>query len=856
MSAEVAVTLTKARADSSNWAPLERGTVHVEGVGHAVRLTIADGEGRLYVDRNVQPGRPARFKARGSAGTHDVRLLDGEGGELARATFALRPQTRIESAKGPYGDLAEQLHRLMEPAAGRFIVFEGKFYRLLVTWSRDHVYTLKALKYYINDVKSGMEFYTDRPRKDGSFWDCVHPNGNAPAPSWFCEALGEGYYAYDRDRQWTLRRIPIEADVEFCIVEGVWYAWKASGDDAWMAKQLPHLDRALEQNVTSPEHWSEEHGLRRRSFCMDSWDFANPYYCEGDHRCFTENDPQFLFHGDNSGLYSIYWRLAEMHEALGHEDRARRLRKDGEALRKRANKKLFFGNVYGHMIPENLPPKEVYALVGDERKRMSLSTGYSINRRMPTHGMAVKILKEYQRRGKAKRAESFAEWWTMDPPYTEEQWTSHGPPVGEYMNGGICAIVAGELAKAAFDHGMEDYGADILRRVWENAQRDGGNLHQVYRRIPLDHSEPEAKFQSVDLRPFANVGLRHGARRGVPAWTEEGVNDMRNLPVGRRKFGPIEFDVIDPAENDGRAIIRLDSSGRDGLAEVTIPVRGLTGRSIYFMHTLGHSVARHAPAATYDVIYADGTEQRVFIRNGHEIGHWWGISDGTDLRRGEHPVNRDTTRVAWRGANGLWKNVGLHMYGWDNPRPDKPIAAIRCAAVSATPPGRRRGTQTGERPTYVMLGAVSLSDQPVSFEARIRSYGLPDCWSQAAVYYAIAEGLAGVEDTGRAFSSAKISPRWARTESARNKVTLHYPASGGYCSYEYRLDGKRRRITLDLTGSFGQAQVHCLLPGRSKAKKVVVDGAQVEFKNTKIEKSLYVDFALEALPAGPVLIEY
>ena len=190
----------------------------------------------------------------------------------------------------------------------------------------------------------------------------------------------------------------------------------------------------------------------------------------------NRGDPQFLFHADNSGFYASHWRMAEMYDALGHTERAAELREEGEALRKRANEKLFFGTHYGHMIPERLPEKEVYALVGDERERMSLSTGYTINRGLPTHEMAVKILKEYQRRGKAKRKESFAEWWSMDPMYTKEQWPSHGPAQGDYMNGAIGPVIAGELAKAAFDHGMEDYGTDILDRVWRLAERDPGPM--------------------------------------------------------------------------------------------------------------------------------------------------------------------------------------------------------------------------------------------------------------------------------------------------------------------------------------------------------------------------------------------
>jgi hypothetical protein len=274
------------------------------------------------------------------------------------------------------------------------------------------------------------------------------------------------------------------------------------------------------------------------------------------------------------------------------------------------------------------------------------------------------------------------------------------------------------------------------------------------------------------------------------------------------------------------------------------------------MHTLGASAGRYAPVAAYDVIYEDGSQRRVYIRSGREIGHWWGCTDGTDKRRGNDPVDRSTTRVAWRGPNAEWKTVGLHMFGWDNPDPDKAVVGIRFTALSTTPETRRDETTTETKPSAVMIGAVSFSDQPVSFEERIRSYGLPDCWSQAAVYYAVAEGLAGVEDTGRAFSAARISPRWAGTESDRNSVTLHYPASDGYCSYDYKLDEKKRRITLDVTGSFEQAQVHCLLPGRAKAKKVTVAGAEVPFENAKIEKSLYVDFDLPVMPDGPVVIEY
>ena len=831
------IGLTKKNAETCEWLPLESGSITVSDE-RAARVVVADAARRPYVDRRVRTGRAVRFKARGTAGLHTVVAFDADGAPLHCATFALRPQTSIRCARGPYAELARRLEDWMKVyTEERPFIVDGRLYNFLISWGRDHTYVMKSMKYFIRDVKSGIEFFLERQRPNGMFWDDCHRNHNRPYPSWFCEALGDGYWGYSDDMEFTFRRIPVEADVEYLYTECVWYVWKATGDDAWMAAQLPRLERALKYNGSSPVRWSKKHGLVRRSFCMDSWDFANPHYCHGDHRVINRGDPQFLFHADNSGFYASHWRMAEMHEALGETKRAAELREQGEALRKRANAKLFFGTHYGHMIPETLPEKEVYALVGDERERMSLSTGYTVNRRLPSHAMAVKILKEYQRRGKARRKESFAEWWAMDPMYNHDQWPKNGPPQGHYMNGSIGLVVAGELAKAAFDHGMEDYGTDILDRVWDLCERDGGQLAAAYMRLPGDPPQPHAAFQHLDLRPFANVGLRAGAHEGVRAWTDEGENDMRDLPTGRRRFGAIEFDVVDPAKNAGRAVVRLEPG-----AEITVPADALAARSLYFMHALPHSVPLGTVVGVYEVSYADGAVERVHVRNGHEIGLWWGITDNPDTRSHRHPVDRRITRVAWQGPNGEWKNVGLFMNGWNNPHPDAPITAVRMRAEPDGP--------------GIMLAAVSLSDEPVSFETNIRSGGWPESWSYSSLYYAIAEGLAGVEDAGRAFDRAVVSPRWASTDSARNHVTLHYPASDGYCSYDYGLDAKRRRITLDLTGAFASAHVHCLLPGRARAKRVRADGADVKFKNARIEKSSYVDFELDGLPRGPITIDY
>jgi len=827
--------LEKTQAETSFWLPLERGSVWVQEQA-AERVRVTDSLGRIYVDCTIPEDRRVTFAARGGVGRHFVTALDQVGGCVGATHFTLRAQTGISCNRGSYAKLATRIAKLLQKNVEMPKLISGKLYNMFVCWGRDHVHTLKAMKYFEQDVASGLEYWLETQEANGMLWDCIYPNSNYPGASYFGEALGEGYYRYDEGMKYIVRRIPVEADCEFLYTEGVWAIWKATGDDAWMAKQLPVLERALTYNNSDPTRWSEKHRLVRRSMCQDSWDYAHPSYCKngkGDPRCIYPGDPQFLFHGDNSGLYASYWRMAEMYKELGNSQRASELRSEGEALRARANAKLFFDFTYGHMIPEELPEEAVYAHVGDERERMSLSLGYTINRHLPNHEMAVKIIREYQRRYQEKKGESFAEWWTMDPPYTPSQWPGACLP-GEYMNGAICTIIAGEIAKAAFDHGEEAYGADILERVWQLSERDGGELFEAYRRLP-EHAEPEpASFQYVDFSGVANRGFANGAYPGLTAWTDEGDNDLRNMPVGLQRFGVISFDIVDPTKNGGRGVLFVKASPVEAPLYATIPVPALKGKSLYFLHATSGGTA--SVVGTYDIIYTDGVVERIFLRVGHEIGSWWGPSNEV--------VDRSSTRIAWIGPNPTWKHVGIYMYGWNNPRPDTAITVIR--AVASPSPNPRAG---------IFIAGVSISDQPVKFEEQIRSYGLPGCWAQAAVFYAVAEGLAGIEDKGRAFDRVRVSPRWAASQATEAAVTLHYPASDGYCSYCYHDDGQGK-ITLDLTGSLECAEIHCLLPAGRKACHVKIDGKSISFQNLAVEASWYADFTLDVLPRELIVIDY
>jgi hypothetical protein len=88
----------------------------------------------------------------------------------------------------------------------------------------------------------------------------------------------------------------------------------------------------------------------------------------------------------------------------------------------------------------------------------------AINRGAADHAQAASIIREYRRRGAEGRA--FAEWFSIDPPFPDGIFGDDRLVRGAYVNGGIMPLVGGELARAAFEHGFERYGADILARYY------------------------------------------------------------------------------------------------------------------------------------------------------------------------------------------------------------------------------------------------------------------------------------------------------------------------------------------------------------------------------------------------------
>ena len=213
--------------------------------------------------------------------------------------------------------------------------------------------------------------------------------------------------------------------------------------------------------TSDPKRWDSEHGLVMRPFTIDTWDFTNDPKSQCDRRI-NPDSPMSIMHGDNSGVYQAMLQLAWFNRRLGQEEAAKEWEKRAEVLRENMFKYLWYGKFFIHQLHLN------HSGVDDkENVRLSLSNTYDINRGVTNHAQTKSIIEEYMERRKTTTL--FSEWFSIDPPYENFK----GYEKGHYVNGAISPFTAGELAKAAFNNGFEEYGWDIIQRFKKLLDRDG-----------------------------------------------------------------------------------------------------------------------------------------------------------------------------------------------------------------------------------------------------------------------------------------------------------------------------------------------------------------------------------------------
>lgn len=828
--------LAKEFSDTSRHLPLEQVVVEGQPRGAGLRFRVFDGRGQLYVDRAAVTSG-FRFRVRGPLGLHRAEWLRGNR-VVASRSFQVDVETEITCDDASFcGELARLPAQL--GALGSTAFVDGRAVRTFSNDLRESRFAASAARYFEPALTAFPEVFLDRQKANGLLLSSMHPDTQFdpysrtfPGAHLARDMYGEGYTDRSQDARWVFERLPSQADVEPLMVSWVHDVWQANGDDAWMQQALPRLEKALTYLQKDPLRWSNEHGLVKRGYTLDVWSFQNPIITRihprgavnragwFDGYWIDRDTPMGITHGDNTALYEAATLLARMHAHLGSHTQAAKWTAVAEQVRARLNELLWNGTFYCHHLRlwEHEARQEIDA---NESRQLSMSNPLAIVRGAATHAQAVAIIGEYQRRWDKRRGEVLAEWSTMDPPF-RSGFGPHAP--GEAGNGAVSPIVAAPLAEAAFEHGAEAYGADILRRLLR-LQNKHGALHGFYYPTTRQPSWETETFSPVDLRTVANRHLRGDRPIG---FIEHPDNDLRSFPVGRQTFLGKPFDVIDPKENGGRAAVVLWGAGSPGPRETTVAGIGKKAKSLYFLHSAGN-IGRQARVGEYIINYADGSKVRIPLVVGRNISSWWSDGDAGEWR------------VAWRGKNPHVSVISMGVWGWDNRQPDKTIDSI---TIRASGQGR------------VQLLGITLSSGPVQYDRGEVAGGAPQAWATAASYAAAAHGLAGVIDRAQVFEHVAISPRWLAAGQDRAAVALRYPSSQGYVAYRFEHRPGDKTIAIAFSGSGRRFDFHVLLPPGQKPRQVSLDGKPLRFRSETIEASVYANFSLEALHAGDLEIAY
>lgn len=826
--------------DDNDFQPLE--TVEISKIGPG-SISVFDGEGRKYVESNAESD--TKFKISGSLGTHIVFYQDENGQIQDQLTFEVDCETEIKDDTGKYQELLDRLYDTLfqdwTQGYTKFLRIDGKQYKYYVSWLRDHVHTLKGMKYWDNDLKTGIELYSDSQREDGMIWDKCKQMCHSEWQTWRDVEFDEGDFVRkipgNPTRRWM--RIPVENDVEYLYIEGLYNTWKACGDDQWMIEQLDNAIDAVNYATSDEYRWSEKFQLLKRGYTIDTWDFQSHDDVERSGtvmRVYPDKSEFNVFYGDNTGMSASCKYLAEMLRVAGRDEEAEEYEAFADTLKERLNDLSWNGDFYTHMIPEN---PDVKRDLGDTPtdEQVTLSNAYSLNRGI-SHDKCVQIIKTYQQIREEMPESSVGEWYNCYPPFEKgfhfDKW--------EYMNGGVSTITAGELARGAFEHGFEDYAVDILQRVVALSEEFGGYLHICYKgKLPERDTQPN--YKCVDISQKANVDFYGEGAKGVPGWSNEGKNDMCNIPTGRQEFKGIEFDVIDPEENGRRASLGI-SVREEYQGQVSIKIDD-QAETIYLLHTAAGGdvngwdkeslqTSLKSPqnlVGQFKVKYSDGSHETQYIETHKQVEYFFlpppDQVQGESRREGPY-------RIAWQGSNRIYSNVGIFAYGWSNPHPERHIDEIEFEAV--------------ERDAIWLISGITLSDEGVNFPVSKLSFGIPDMWGASALIYSLIEGMAGIIDKHKAFEKVSLKPRWTATEENEVTACAKYPASGGYVRYHYQYNENDNKIKMLISGNAEKMETEILLPGATKIEQVKLNDSNLKDYSIKtIEGSKYLKLDLTGI---------
>lgn len=172
------------------------------------------------------------------------------------------------------------------------------------------------------------------------------------------------------------------------------------------------------------------------------------------------------------------------------------------------------------------------------------------------------------------------------------------------------------------------------------------------------------QVRKLNLAAAANMGFVDEVaddRKG--GWTDQGpLNDLRALKERKIEVPPVEFEILDPAKNNGNSCLVLGGGGRQYFPKhAAVAAGGERLRTLFLLHAIAWPPAQGTSIGTITARFRDGSRYMVPVVAGRDVGNWW---QPTQLKNGI---------VAWQGSSPE-SSVGLYLSRFE--LPDKPLAGI------------------------------------------------------------------------------------------------------------------------------------------------------------------------------------
>ncbi len=777
---------------------------------HKGWVEIKDAKGFTYHQQET----PAKvtFVISGALGYHTLRVFNKKGSEIKTVPFFVDCETGINDPNEEWKTLFNYF-KFNHLKTIRTEKYNNRIVQMHEMCPRNDANAIRGTQYIYPGLKDGVELFGNLQHESGMIYDLYRWTDKVNTSTLDGRSINTDHFVVIQDGWYYKQRFPVENDLEHFYVQWLWRAWKATGDTEWMKKWLPNAIKALEYSQNTSIRWSEKYNLLKRGFTIDTWDFQpDDEGFRGDHMDVHEDVTNFgIMHGDNTGYAYSCTLLAEMLNVAGENALAKKWENTGKDVFQRIIDLSWNGNYFYHFIPED--SSFTRDLGVDQSKQVSLSNALALQRDIPDE-MAQSILKTYRRIKEEMPESSPGEYFGIYPPIEK----GYGVMPYHYINGGVFAFIAGELAIGAFDHGFEAYGTDIMRNMKKLMDKQFGQLPYYW--IGKKKQRPETNFTPISIADKATIHVFPPDFQNKNSWVGPGPEFALNvLPKKQLEIDDIPFSLVNHEVNDNKGYIGIGNQGNyKNNATVNI---NKNARSLYILHVLNGG----GLTGWITLRYQDGTEWRKYVHSGSEVNNWYFPKN--------IPYSRNSgwkCKMAWRGKNG-YVDVGVYAWGFDNPHPDKKIETLHFQDAG-------RGTR------WLILG-ITVSDQLKFFNTPdITRYYVNTGWNAGTFLSSLIEGIGGVKNDGLAYHTATIAPKWHFAGENDIMLTSKIPASNGYVRYRY-LSKNENAIELQIATSAEKSTIELHIPDGKSIEGITVNGIHHGYETFNRRNSYYVRLNLE-----------